>query len=371
MYAFFLLSLLSKPAAVSFPLALLAVDYYRDGRITRRHLVDKIPLFCLSALFGGIAILGTYTPVDPDPFVYPFSWMDRIFLSCSALVRYLEKLILPVELSPFYAYPKRSQAGLLPAGVYLSVAAPAVIVWAICADRFRNRSIRFGALFFAGTIVVNLPLLSVGHTIMADRFVYLPGLGIWMILAEIAQKGRLMWGQRPPFRMKMMTGVGAYLLFLSVMTWNQTQIWHDSAALWSAAIRVDPSAPLPYYNRADHFVQTGEIDAALADYDRALAAHPEYPQALNNRGNMLVFKGELLSAEESYSRAIALAPRFIDPYFNRAVCRALLGRPQHAIEDYDRILLLEPGNSRAREEKQKLLPAIDEKMRSRSDESYL
>lgn len=254
---FFVLALLSKGTAVSFPLALIAVDFLQRRRITLR---DKIPFFALSILFGAIGYVAQRVPVDVTQKPLQFSAIEKILFSCRALFFYLGKLLFPVKLSAFYPYP---------ASITLAdwIAPLLLVILGIFAMRIR--SLAFAYFFFIATIAVTLPMFSTGRAIAADRYTYIPSVALAVILSRVE------------FRATMLIAILAAVL--GVATFDRCKVWHDSIALWTSVIEYDPHIALAYNGRGVALAQQGESAAALRDLNASIAIDPCYATALRNR----------------------------------------------------------------------------------------
>jgi len=244
-FILFMLALLSKGMAVSFPLAMLAIDFLER----RKAFLEKLSFFALSILFGVIGYIGQRIPgISPEAPDIAFSVSEKVAFSCYALSFYLIKLVLPIRLSAFYPYPKIFAVVTVPAG----------------------RAVAFAFLFFVATIAVTLPVFSVGRTLAADRYTYIPSIGLSYLIATIVK----------PKHWPIVAIVAA---LLGAGTFMRSRVWHDSVTLWSSVIETNPDIALPYNARAAALASAGDRRGALRDLDRAIALEPCYAMALRNR----------------------------------------------------------------------------------------
>jgi len=165
-FAFFVLALLSKGTAVSFPLALLAIDFLQRKRM---RIADKLPFFAMSILFGVIGYIAQ------RPGAAPLWSLDKIPYSGRAFFFYIGKLLLPVNLSAFYPFPS--------APTIADWIAPLLIV-ILAVFAIRERTMAFAFFFFTVTIAVAFPMFLAGRTIAADRFTYIPSIALAVILSR-------------------------------------------------------------------------------------------------------------------------------------------------------------------------------------------
>src|SRR6266849_706454 len=232
--AFFILALLSKGMAVSFPLALVAIDFLQRRRITLR---DKIPFFALSILFGAIGYAAQRVTTEFAEKPLPLSAIEKALFSFRAIFFYLGKLVFLVKLSAFYRYPN--------AITLADWIAPLLLV-ILGLFAMRVRSLAFAYFFFIATIAV--------------------------ILSRVIGEGS---------RMTMLIAIVAAAL--GVMTFERSKVWHDSVSLWSSVIEYDPHVALPYNARGVALAQQGHNAAALRDLNAAIEIDSCYAMALRNR----------------------------------------------------------------------------------------
>jgi protein O-mannosyl-transferase len=372
------LSLLSKPAAVVVPLSLFAIDFYRKRPFGLRLLVEKAP-FLLVSLAGGLLALHAQEATGAIQSHQSAPSLQKILFASFGLLMYVVRLFAPVRLSAVYPYPDASGNGagreLYLALGFVLIFLPAVVYWAR-----RNRAMLFGLAFFLINIVLVLQIFTVGHSFMADRYTYLPYVGLFFALAWWLDE------QLPPrsagAALKPLIAwiVLALVPVSLVQTWTRCKTWRNSETLWSDAIRTFPHrAFTAYADRGRYYYEeAGRFDAALADLDEAIAINPGVAPvwldrgivlaelgrndgalacfdraleldsnslvALNNRGVMRMRKGDLEAAVADFSRSIVLQPGSRDALDNRALAYAMLGEDEKSIADRRRIVELDPAN---------------------------
>jgi len=329
-FILFILSLLSKSMAVTLPVVLLLCDYLLHRKFDRKCLIEKIPFLITALIFGISAFLaqGTGRTIGPKP---SFSFINMIFVMSEALVFYVSKLILPIKLSCLYPFIRGDSPwryvymlfilGFLIGGVLL-------IIWG------KNRKTIFGLLFFLVTLLPILPL-----KIVADRFTYVPFLGIFFIFGEgfswlysrSQRDSRLM---RTLFSIVLIGIIGVF----SFLTWEGSQVWKDSIALWGNVIKKYPNLPKAYASRGEAYSEIGQYDQAIKDYTQALEINPKYAEAYYDRGNTYVKRGLLDQAISDYTKALEIDPRHAKAYYNRGNAYAKRELLDQAISDYTKAL---------------------------------
>jgi tetratricopeptide (TPR) repeat protein len=346
-FGLFVLSLLSKPMAITLPVVLLILDWYPLGRIqsfktVRAAVVEKAPFIVLSLVSSVLTVIAQRAGESIRSIEFaPFS--TRILVAAKSLAAYIWKMILPLNLSPFYPYP--GETSLLSIQYLSSIALVSGVTIACVVVSKRQKLWLAVWGYYVITLIPVLGIIQVGLQSMADRYTYLPSLGPFLLTgllaawawARITEK----WGRHATYLA--VTAFVAVIISLSYLTFRQTGIWRDSIVFWSYVIEKGAErSPLAYYNRAIAFEKTGRIDEAIADYDKAIALYPSYHEAYNNRA--IVFKkiGLFDKAIADFDKAIALKPDQYMVYNNRALVFERVGLYDRAITDFDRVIALNP-----------------------------
>ncbi len=348
---FFVLSLLSKQAAVSLPLVLVLIDMYQGRKIAWKLFAEKWLFFLLSLVFGLISFMAAYGPSDEYlyyPLVPDLNVIERVFLSFYALLFYIQKMFWPAGLAVYYPFPAKE--GLSALFVLCSPLIVAAIGFLLARTRPPKETV-FGIFFFVVTIIFNLPIFPVGYVLAADRFTYVPMIGVLIALTPLA----VYWKDR-----RGRVALVAIGIVLTALTWRQGLVWRNNYTLWSKVIAHYPNVPLAYYNRVDYHIENNRLDLAVADYTRALEIYPLYYFAYNNRGNMHFLLGEYEKALADYEQAIAIMPTYRDAYLNKAAYHEFFKEYEKAMAAYERILSFLPQDAAAIERKNLLI----EKMRA-------
>jgi tetratricopeptide (TPR) repeat protein len=267
-YLFFVLSLLAKGSAMTFPFALLIIDFVERGR---PRIADKLAMFVLSiaAAAGSIAALHWHGTGLAAVHV---SAPQRILIACRALVMYISREIVPLNLSAFYRY---EAVGL---AEWLSAAAIVVLAIAVMASFRRFPRVFAGFAFFAVTIAPMLPLLATGNAMAADRYTYIPSIGLSFVVA--------LGVARMPARAAIAAMLVAGTL-LGALTWRRCEVWHDAIALWTSVIEYDPAVAVAWNNLGHALSSGGNRPAAIAALSRAIELDPCYLLALRNRAQQV------------------------------------------------------------------------------------
>ena len=389
------LGLMSKPMLVTVPFVLLLLDYWPLDRFSRERtrladgdrsphrahsvaflLVEKIPLFALSALSciaTSLVQLYSEGAIDQLPFVW------RLNNAAVSYVAYIWQMFWPARLAVFYPHPNDQ----LPLWQVLLAIAFLISV-SLLAIRWRKERpyIFTGWFWYVGMLVPVIGLVQAGEQARADRYTYLPQIGLYMLIA---------WGiadmMAPIMKSNLATrpvavGLGpirrgsrgvqtdatqgrAYKLFCAAiaaviiitLAWRafeQTSYWKNSETLWNHALAVTADNDAAHNNLGYLFLQRGELDSAISHFETALmirsrnaAAHYNLGEALveNNLANALARKGLLDEAISHYEKAVKLRPDYGDPYFNLGSVLFQHGRTDEAIAQWQKALATQPNDA--------------------------
>jgi len=336
----FVLSLLSKPAAVSFPLTLMVIDYYLRRKLNFLLVAEKIPFLIGSVILGLITIEAQDTAVGT---MDQFNILERFMLSAYAFLYYIYKLFIPINLSAFHPFPFRID-GQFPWMFQIAPALILFILFFIWKYRY-NRLIVFGILFFTANIVLVLQFMTVGMTVVSERYTYLPYLGLFFIVAMLVSD-YLDWKKTTASVRFLSLGsaVCIFLLFSSI-SYNRTQVWKSNKTLWADAIKKYPRSAIAHYNLGSYYFKEEKNDAqALISFNQTLKFDTTYIKAYVNRGIIYTRMKEYAKAENDFNRAIALDPAFSETYKNYGVLHNFMGNYEKAVDDYTAYLKLEPNS---------------------------
>lgn len=325
----FLFGLLSKSSAVTLPLILLAFDFFHDTKQPLKKLTNKVPFFLLSLIFGIITLKSREAAGHLSDLSIQFSLFDRLFLVSYSTLFYPLKFLWPFNLSAFYPYPEL-QNGFLPWRYYLSL--PLFLGGCYLIYRFRqNRKLYFGALLYLLSISVTLQLIPVGNQLTTDRYIYLPMVGILIMIASFISKTN-----------KKIIGLVTLLVasILAGATFNRAKIWKNDQSIWTNVLEQYPKVAQAHNNLGSFLLQKGEPTLAFKHFNQAVKLKPYYADAYSNRGNLYSQFGESEKAMADFEKAIALRPH-ADAYFNRANEKVKLEEFRSALEDYNQSIALQ------------------------------
>jgi protein O-mannosyl-transferase len=349
------LGLMAKQMLVTWPFVLLLLDYWplRRMQVNGSHtdpkashsssirssppiklVLEKIPLFGIVAAAVVIVIFAQQSDkAIVDTAGLPMS--ARLGNALVSYVDYLGKMIWPRNLSVFYPHPALIGDGLW----WWQVAGCAVLLAIITVVAYRLRRTRpyflVGWLWYLGTLVPAIGLMQVGRQAMADRYTYIPLMGIYIILAWTAADLTAGWRSR-----KYILSITSAVVFSACLagTWVQVGYWKNSQTLFTHALAVDWNNPLAHNSLGVVFLNQGKIDKATHHFQEAVRINPRHVSAQLNLANVLLSQKQPDQAIVHYKRTVELWPERIDARYSLATLLAIQGRYNQAIEHF-RILL--------------------------------
>jgi tetratricopeptide (TPR) repeat protein len=340
----FVISLLSKSAAVTLPAILLLVDYYQHRKFTASLLLEKIPFLAGAIILGVMAIKGQQSQGTlSEGAVYSIT--GRMFIACYSYIFYIVKFIIPVKLSAFYPYPLPLRLAAWPFLYQLSPLG--VIVTVALAYYFRrNKAFVFGFLFFSITIIFLVHFVPVGATITADRFSYIPFIGLSFIVAfcfeNLVSGGYLRSASKALF---IVPGI-LIIAILGFAAHQRCRVWKDSVTLWRDVLDKNPNNPYVVFISNEHsgtaLIQIGQTEEAISHFLKALEINPRDAKAHYNLGNALMQERRTAEAVAEYRKALNIDPDYAMAHHNLAVALQQLGRIDEAVVEYRKALSINP-----------------------------
>jgi len=340
----FTLGLMAKQMVVTFPLVLLLLDYWPLNRLTtttwKKLLKEKVPFFLLAAAAGVIvSVVQWKTGVLHGPDVFPLSW--RVANAGYSYLAYLGKLVWPHHLCVFYPHPL---ASLSPLTVLLC--ALALFLLTLGSFFCRMPYVTVGWLWYLITLLPVIGLVQVGIQGMADRYTYIPSIGIFMVLTY---GGAALVRRYRPLRKPLLALACLILVVLAGLTEQQIAVWKDSQSLYRHAVQVMPENYWAWNNLGAVLFAEGDRKGARDAFQRALAIMPDYPGANKNMAALLYGEGRYHEALTLVERALAIQPH--NPEFLTAKGAILLklGDREGARDAFQRALAVAPDYGDARE----------------------
>ena len=354
--AWFGLGLLSKPMVVTLPFVLLLLDYWPLGRVTLdgapgpdRHatrpwpqrgvvlrlLQEKAPLFALAAASSVVTFIvqqrgGSVIALD---LASPIRRAENALVS---YVAYVGKMLWPARLAAFYPYPPSLPIWHVTGAALILIAAFAVALWAVR----RRPYLLVGWLWYVGTLVPVIGLVQVGFQQMADRYTYIPLIGLFLIVAWGVPD--LLGGWRYK-RIALAAAAGVVLTACVVTAGRQVRTWENGVALWQRDLDVTSDNFHAHKNLADALASEGKLDQAIAHYLDALRLRPQYAEAHVRVAHLLSRKGRTEEALVHSSDALSIRPDLEEAHNGLGVGLMEQGKDSEAAAHFVEATRLRPG----------------------------
>ncbi len=332
------LALMSKPMVVTLPFVLLLLDYWPLKRFPQpgghlipwRLIVEKVPLLALS----GAACVATLFAQKEAIQLVPLSL--RIGNALVSYVVYLGQMIYPAGLAVFYPYPGNGLAlwKIIAAFVLLLV----ISVGAVAARR-KQPWFLIGWLWYLGMLVPAIGLVQSGLRARADRYTYLPQIGLYLLLTWAAVDLCARWRHR-----RVVLGGGSALILAALIfcAHVQTSYWRNSESLWTHTLACTSDNVLAHNNLGNALVKMGKVDEAIVHYRKALQIRPDYAEAHINLGAALVKKDRVGEAIVHYQKALQIEPDNEEASYNLGNVLLKKGEVDEAIAHYQQALQIKP-----------------------------
>lgn len=341
---YFIVSLFSKAQAVTLPVLLFAIDYYYNRKLNAKLLLEKIPFFALSVIFGLITVMDSDTQGNlKDGMLISYNAVDLFFMVCYSFAFYFVKLIVPANLCGIYVYPPKT-GGSLPWEYYASPVLLLTILFLLY--RFRkNRAVIFGAALFFITISINIQLIPSRLFITTDRYAYFPYVGLFFIIGYIYNQLQ----QSKALAKKYLQPLGIALVAAGLVycyaIWERNKTWNNDYVFLTDII--EKNEPVPYIsraygNRGNYFLNNGMINEAIADFTSALKVKPDDGQSYYNRAITYVKVSRWQEALADLDSSIKYNPKFALSYSNMAFIRYNLKDYNGALEAANKCITIKP-----------------------------
>lgn len=355
----FALGLMSKPMLVTVPLVLLLIDYWPLQRFAQpspvnvklwfsawldrqsagwRLLLEKLPLFGLSAASCAVTLL-VQSQLIGSTEALPLA--SRINNAVVTYLVYVRDVFWPARLAPFYPHPE----GQLPLS---EVAIAGVVLFGITVAVFILRKTRpyllIGWLWYLAMLVPVIGIIQVGWQARADRYTYLPQIGLSLALTWGVVDLSAVW----PQRRKVLAGAAIVVIAaLACCAWTQTSYWRNNERLWTHTLAVTERNDVALNNLGVVFLARGLVDEALSRFQDAVTIRPDNAPAQGNLGKAFLQKGNLDEAMTHYRRLLQIEPNNLEAHNILGTAFFQEGKVDQAIGEWQRILAIEADNGNA------------------------
>ena len=344
---FFVLSVLSKPAAIILPLMLLLLDYWKGCAFSRKMITVKIPFFIVSLIMAVVTVKIQSKTAITGLDLYPV-WMRFLFATYTGMI-YLVRFIIPYPLSAFHPFPSVDSPGLVLLLSPLFILALLVLVWL----KRNNKLIVFSLLFYFINILLVMQVITVGAALVAERYTYIPYIGVTFLVAMLLEQyvfsSGKKWIWQPVF---------AGCLVFGLLSFQRTKVWKDSETLWTDVLKYYPNAHVARNNRANDLIKKSLkpewkqreneiLLRALEDCNVSIKNKPEHPKAYENRQNIyLRLKRDSLAFADA-TKLLQLEPYNAYGYYTKGFFFFRSNRPDSSLYYFNKCLELRPNTDYA------------------------
>lgn len=353
----FALGLMAKPMLVTLPFVLLLLDYWPLKRFrwdrqdlqgalpqyespddrrcecsTSLLIKEKVPLLALAV----VSCIITFIIQQKAGAVAPLALPLRIFNALVSYIRYIEKIAWPSGLAVLYPHP--TYRLLFWPTVAAVLLLPAVTIWVLRLAK-THRYLPVGWFWYLGTLVPVIGLVQVGNQAMADRYMYLPSVGIFIIVAWGAVELLAEWRYR-----KIALGISAGLLLAAMLACTRMQVchWRNNLTLFGNAVEVTENNYIMLDKYGLAMLKQGRLDEAVTQFSKALRIEPRHLDARKNMGDALLMKGRLDEAVTCFNEVLRVNKDWPEAYLNLGTAYARQNKYDLAIQNYNAALQLKP-----------------------------
>jgi protein O-mannosyl-transferase len=347
--ASFALGLMAKPMLVTLPCVLLLLDLWPLGRTAYsrpavgerapskipRLIWEKVPFLLLSAALSVVTYWAQATGGTFGSAVKPLPLAVRACNAVVSYVRYINKFLLPVNLAVFYPQPG---AWRLPEFGLTAMVIVLLTVLLLRALR-ANPYLTVGWFWYLGTLVPAIGLIQVGDQSIADRYTYIPSIGLLVLMAWGVPE--LVSGWRGAEVAVRAVAIGVIIAWMAT-TRHQLQYWANSISLFEHAIAVTSDNYIAQNNLGAALRATGKLEQAAPHFQEAIRIWPQYPEANKNLGDILARTGRFDEAVHHYQQALQKRPDWAEAHNNLGTALAMQGSTEEAIAQFSDALRLQP-----------------------------
>ncbi|MGP8200847.1 MAG: tetratricopeptide repeat protein [Limisphaerales bacterium] len=333
----FVLGLMCKPMLVTLPVVLLLLDYWPLQRAERakKLVLEKLPMMALSAASCFVTLLAQSKVIrSSEAFALPLRLVNAL-VTC---IVYLGQMVYPAGLIVVYPYPHNGLPWWEVALACLLLAGFSAFAWA---ERRKQPWLLMGWLWYLVMLLPVVGIVQVGVQAHADRYTYLPQIGIYLAVTWLVAQ----WRVSRAVLGSLMAGVIAGLM---VCAWKQVGYWNNNITMWTHMLSCNPRNAMANYLLGNALARQGKLVEATGHYQKALQLRPDFTEACNNLGNVLMQQGKADEAIVQFQKAAQIDPGNAEAFVNLGSVLQQKGRLDEAISRFQKALQLRPDYAQAR-----------------------
>ena len=325
---FFILSLLAKPQGVMLAFVIILTDYLWDNKevFKKTQLTRKIPYFLLALFFGVLTIIlgeGETKELDILP---------RAVYSLFAYSAYIFQLIIPYNLSAIYPYPDAvSMVHVLGSGFAIFVSIGSIYIFR------KHKEVIYGILFFTLNIVLLLQIIPNTYVLRADRYNYLPAIGIFILIGLFYNYLITRFNKQNKLIRNLLL---SFIVIMLLSSFMRGTVWQSSISLWDDTLNKYPEIAEALNNRGHAYSETGKTNLAIKDFNKALKIDPNLVDANINRGTLYLNSGDYEKAMLDFNHGLNINPENVNGLINRGITYKDKGDYENAMSDFSNAISL-------------------------------
>lgn len=324
-------SMFSKPAAIIFPLVLIAIDYYRDGNFNIKASLNKIPLFLVAAWFMYMTLIAQTQDNSIIGDFKKYGILERFAFACQGFLIYIIKFFVPYHLATFHPYPK-------PIGI-MTYISPLLIIGLLVGIFFwkeKRRLLTFGLLFYFINLILVLQFFSIGDALYAERYTYVPYISLAFVLGMLIFEGNMKLNRNLAWGI-----IGACCIGYAYVANARVAVWKGNETLWTDMIEKYPQSDRGYYDLANYYAEKNEYDKAIANFSTAIKVGTDYKTYIN-RGLAYSKMKNYQAALEDFDKALQMNPNQVEGYVDRGGVYSDMKRYDEALADVNIAIAKKP-----------------------------
>jgi len=330
-----LLSMLAKPMALSLPLVFLLLDWISERKIDRKMFFDKVPHFLYIVPLAWI----TYS----HNMRYPEgAFFEGLLIWIWSFTFYIQKFVFPAVLIPIYPLPQ--PVSLFNFHFLFSLLLFVLIAVFVFLNR-KKRWVVAPIIYYFLTLFFLLRFDAQEHSIVADRYMYMPSIGFCMLFGFFVNEGMEKLSLNNFRRVKKGGNllIGLFFILLFTGTYRQCQVWKDDLTFWTYIIEKNPKGAIAFNDRGlTYYKKHLRDDLALKDFNQAIKLNPDYAEAYTNRGILHLKNDRYNLAYNDFEQAIRLNPKDPASHINKALIHSRRGEYEMSLRTFDRALEVSP-----------------------------
>jgi len=336
----FAMGLMAKPMLVTLPFVLLLLDYWPLRRLNRNTIYEKTPFFAFSAVSSAVTFF-VQRSAGAVSSLEKLSLDNRIANALVSYLGYIGKMMYPGHLGVLYPYRHLGSFVQQPmAAIFALAFITAVIIY----YSRRYRYLFVGWFWYLGTLVPVIGLVQVGDQALADRYTYVPLMGLFIIVAWGLPELLAGWRYQ---KATLCISAATVLFVLSICTYHQLRYWRNNITLFEHTLAVTGDNSKIQNNLGNVLASTGRLDEAIGHYNEALRIRPNYAEARYNLAKALQSQGRIDEAVNHLNEALSIKPDYADAHINLGIILKSAGKVDEAISHYQQAIKTRPDSAEA------------------------